>query len=168
MARKSKDATSIIQPTEAELNLYNQLIKDLTEEQLDEFANEFYDAVQKEEINISFPRFIIDKLIRPVKPGDTISFADENNSIQYLFCLVRKDIETKTYLLFSLVDKETESLRTDQVYLFAVMGYDENGIEEIDIVPASEEAERILDLIEGDSNVQMVSGDIQEEETGSN
>lgn len=163
MARKNKEQSSIIEPTEAELNLYNQLIKDLTEEQLDEFANEYYDLVQQEQIKVSFPRHIINKLIRPVKPGDTISFIDENNSVQYLFCLVRKDIEIKTYLLFALVDSETETLLTDQVYLFFVDGYDENGIEVIDIFPAGEEAEKILDLIEGDNGVQMVEGDIQEE-----
>jgi hypothetical protein len=168
MAREPKKTTSIIEPSQAELNLYNQLIKDLQETQLDEFANEYFDLVQKEEINCSFPKFIIDKLIRPVKPGDTISYVDENNTIQYLFCLVRKDIEDKTYLLFAMVDSETESLKTDQVYLFFVDGYDENNIEIIDLFPAGEEAERILDLIEGDENVAVVEGDIQEEETGSN
>lgn len=164
MTKKNKETTSIIEPTGAELALYNQLIKDLQEEQLDEFANEYFDLVQKEECKCSFPKYIIDKLIRPVKPGDTISFIDENNTINYLFCLVRKDIEEKTYLLFALVDNETEALMTDQVYLFHVDGYDENGIEEIDLVPASEEAERILDIMEADEDVSMVEGDIQEEE----
>jgi hypothetical protein len=163
MARQPKKTTSIIEPSQAELNLYNQLIKDLQEQQLEEYANEYFDLVQKEELKCSFPKFIIDKMIRPVKPGDTISYVDENNTIQYLFNLVRKDIEDKTYLLFALVDSETESLKTDQVYLFFVAGYDENGIEEIDLFPAGEEAERILDLIEGDENVKMVTGDIQEE-----
>lgn len=163
MARKKKQVTSIIEPTESELKLYNQVIGDLTEEQIDEYATEYFEEVAAEKANVSFPKFVIDKIIRPVKPGDTISFVDENNEVQFLFCLVRKDIETKTYLLFALVDKATEELLTDQVYLFFVDGYDENGIEEIDIMPAGEEAERILDLIEGDENVVMVEKPIQEE-----
>jgi hypothetical protein len=163
MTKKNKITTSIIEPTQAELNLYNQLIKDLTEEQLDENANEYFDLVQSEQIKCSFPKYVINKYIRPVKPGDTISFMDEKNTSHFLYCLLRKDIENKTYLLFSMVDVESESLNTDQVYLFYVDGYDENGIEIIDIVPSGAEGERILDIMEGDKNVQMVEGDIQEE-----
>jgi hypothetical protein len=162
MARNQKETTSIIEPTEAELSLYNQLLKDLTEEQLDEFANEYFDLVQKEECNCSFPKFVIDKLIRPVKPGDTISFIDENNEIQYLFCSIRQDIETKTYLLFSLVDKENDSIIPEQTYLFFVNGYDENGIEEIDIMMAGDEAERILNIIEASDDIEMIGEDKSE------
>lgn len=164
MTREQKETTSIITPSQAELNLYNQIVKDLQEEQLDEFANEYYDLVQKEECKCSFPKFIIDKMIRPVRPGDTISYIDENNEVQYLFCAIRKDIEDKTYLLFSLVDKKTESIIPAETYLFFVCGYDENGIEEIDIHPANEEAERILNIIEDDGHVKLVEADIQEEE----
>jgi hypothetical protein len=163
MTRSKKETTSIIEPTQAELALYNQIITDLQEEQIDEFANEYFDLVQAEKIKCSFPKYVIDKVVRPVKPGDTISYSDENNNIQYLFCLVRKDIEDKTYLLFSLVDSETETLRTDQVYLFFVDGLDENGIEVIDIMPATEDAEKILDIMEASDDVEMVEGDIQEE-----
>jgi hypothetical protein len=167
MTRKPKETTSIVEPTQAELNLYNQLIKDLQEDQLDEYANEYFDLVQKEESNISFPRYVIDKLVRPVKPGDTISYMDEKNTIQYLFCLVRKDIEDKTYLLFAMVDSETEALKPEHVYLFFVDGVDENGIEIIDLFPAGEEAERILDLLEEDESVEMVTPipkEVQKEE----
>jgi hypothetical protein len=164
MSRENKITTSIIEPTQAELSLYNEVIKDLNEEQLDEFANEYFDLVQSEKIKTSFPKYVIDKMIRPVKPGDTISYIDENNATRYLFCLVRKDIETTTYLLFALVDNETESLLTDEVYLFCVCGYDENGIEEIDIMSQSEETEKILDMLEGDNDIELVDGSIQEEE----
>lgn len=164
MARKKKEATSIIEPTEAELKLYNQIIGDLTEEQLDEFATEYFEEVAAERVNMSFPKFVITKIIRPVKPGDTISFVDEHNDTQFLFCIIRKEIEGKIYLLFAMVNKEDETILTDQVYLFNVDGYDENGIEEIDLVPASEDAERILDLIEGDVDVTMVEKTIPEKE----
>lgn len=163
MTRNKKETTSIVEPSQAELALYNQIIADLQEEQIDEFANEYFDLVQAEKIKCSFPKYVIDKVVRPVKPGDTISFVDENNTMQYLFCLVRKDIEDKTYLLFSLVDAETESLRTDQVYLFFVDGLDENGIEVIDIVPASEDAEKILDILEASEDVELVEGDVNVE-----
>lgn len=168
MARKNKEITSIIEPSKAELALYNQIIKELNEEQLDEFANNYFEEVQQEKIKISFPKYVIDKVIRPVKPGDTISFIDENNIIQYLFCIIRKDIEAKTYLLFTLVDAETETLKPEETYLFFVDGFDENGIEIIDIHPIGVEAERILDLIEEDKDVELVGESIQEEKEGSN
>lgn len=167
MAKNKKITTSIIEPTEAELALYHKIIGDLNEEQLDEFATQYFEAVQSESTKSSFPKFVIDKVIRPVKPGDTIQFVDENNVVIYLFCIVRKKIEETTYLLFSMVDNETETLMTDKVYLFYVDGYDENGIEEIDVFPSGEEGERILDIIEEDANVQLVEGlpvDIPKEE----
>lgn len=163
MARKNKETTSIIEPSKAELNLYNNLVGDLQEEQLDEFANEYFDLVQKEQCKVSFPKFVIDKVIRPVKPGDTISYVDENNKIKYLYNLIRKDIEEKTYLLFAMVDDETETINADQVFLFFVDGCDENGIEIIDLMPAGEEGERILDIMEADADVEMVTPDIPEE-----
>ena len=163
MAREQKITTSIIEPSDAELALYNQIIKDLTEEQLDEFANDYFDLVQQEKTKSSFPKFVIDKMIRPVKPGDTISFVDENNTVQYLFCLVRKDIEIKTYLLFALVDSDSETIRTDQVYLFHVDGIDEDGIEIIDIMSNSEESERILNILESDEDVELVTPTYPEE-----
>jgi hypothetical protein len=162
MAKRKKDATSIIEPTEAELSLYQQVIVDLTEEQLDEFANEYFEQVQAEKTKSSFPRFVVDKIIRPVKPGDTIQFMDEDNNVNFLFCLIRKEIEGKTYLLFSMVNNETETLMPDQVYLFFVDGYDENGIEMLDIFPAGEEGERILDIMEGEENVQMAEMAVKE------
>lgn len=164
MARKNKDATSIIEPSQAELALYNDLLKDLQEEQLDEFANEYFELVQKEQCKVSFPRYVIDKIVRPVKPGDTISYVDENNVIKYLYCLIRKDIEEKTYLLFAMVDNETESINSEQVYLFFVDGVDEDGIEIIDLMPAGEEGERILDIMEADIDVELVETAIPEEE----
>jgi|SRR5690554_4588049 len=147
-----KEVNSIIEPTDEELKVYNKLIKDIDEKQLDVFVNEYFELVKNEEINISFPRFMINKLIRPISEGDTISIVTEENEIVYLFCLIRKEIEGKIYLLFAKV-AEDETLYHDEVYLFYVCDVDNIGTEVIDIIPVGEESERILSIIEGELNV---------------
>jgi hypothetical protein len=162
MANKKKQ-NSIIEPTDAELKLYNQVTQGLDDYQLEEYSKEYFGLVQQEKMNVSFPKFIIDKLIRPIKEGDTIEFVDENNQQNFLYALIRKDIEDTTYLIFSKVDNETETLLTDEVYLFYVDGHDENGIEIIDVMPQGEKAEKILDIIEGDNDVEMVNEQMVQE-----
>jgi hypothetical protein len=168
MTKKAKNQSSLVEPTESELKIFNDLTQGFDDTQMDELSNEYYDLVEKEKTKVSFPRFIIDKYIRSIKPGDTIQYIDENNVTQFLFCLVRHHVEGKDYMLFSLVDKETETLLPEQVYLFFADGYDENGIEYIDIMSDNEEAERICQIIEEEADVKVVEQDIPEEEEKGN
>jgi hypothetical protein len=160
---KKKKQSSIIEPTEAELKLYRQVEQSLNDYQIDEFTKEYFTLVQQEKMHVSFPKFIIDKVIRPIKPGDTIEYVDENNKVNYLYATVRKDIEDTSYIIFVKVDAETETLDTDYVYLFFVEGFDDNGIEIIDIMPSGEETEKILDIIEGDADVELADEQLAQE-----
>jgi hypothetical protein len=151
-----QDQNSIVQPSEAELTVYKQLIVDIPENQLDELANEYFEEVSKNELAISFPRFVIDKMVRPIQPGDTISFQTAEDATVYLFCLVRKEVEGVSYLLFAQANGETEELNTEVTYLFFVDGKDDIGTEIIDIVPAGELSEKVLDAMEADQDVQIL------------
>jgi hypothetical protein len=140
---------SIIEPSAAELAMYKTFVNELDDEQLDELSNEYFELVSKEEIKVSFPKFLIDKFIRPIQKGDTITMDIEEGDKVIFFCIMRRDFEEKTYLLFCKVDTESETLYHDKVYLFFVDGEDENGTEVIDIVPHGEESQRILLVLEG-------------------
>lgn len=159
-----KQQSAMIEPTEGELSLYQNLIQDISEHDMDFYANQYFELVQAEKINISFPKFIIDKIIRPIEVGDTITIKDSAGNNSFLICLIRKEIEGKDYLIFGKVDNETETVIPEDVYLFHVEGRDEAGIEIIDIVESSPEAERILDIIEGDEDVELIETNIQKEE----
>lgn len=141
--------SSIIEPTAEELVLYKSFVNELDDEQLDELSNEYFELVSKEEIKISFPKFLIDKFIRPIQKGDTITMDTEEGSKVIFFCIMRQEFEGKDYLLFCKVDEESETLYHDKVYLFFVDGVDEVGTEIIDIVPYGEESQRILTVLEG-------------------
>lgn len=141
---------SIIEPSEEELAVYNQFVNDITNEQMDVFANKYFELVQAEKINVSFPKYLIDQIIRPISEGDTIAFEDTEGTKHMLFCILRKEIEGKTYLAFCKVEEETETLIHDTTYLFFVDGTDNIGMEMIDIIPAGEESQRILELMEAD------------------
>lgn len=164
MSNKSKKQSVVQEPTESELKLYKEVTADFSEEQMDELSQDYFGLVEQEKTNVSFPRFIIDKFIRKIQPGDTIEFFDETNTIKHLFCLNRDCIEGKDYLLFALVESETETLITDSIYLFEVCEYDENGIEIIDIMGNNEETNRILDLMEVNSDGELAEETIPEEE----
>lgn len=159
MANKKIKQNSIIEPTEEEIKLFQELIQDMPDKQMDSYSNEYFDKVKNEEINISFARFVIDKLVRPIQPGDTISYEDDKNEVHHLFCLIRKEIEGTSYLLFSKVDGETEELITEYTYLFYVHEIDEKGFEVIDLMPNGEETERVLDLMEEDVNVEFIDSE---------
>jgi hypothetical protein len=156
----SKDQNSIIIPTEEELVIYKQFVNDIPDSQIDEYANEYYDLVSSGVTKVSFPRFMIDKIIRPIKEGDTINFETEDKQTIFMFCIVRKNIEGKDYLLFCKVDTETETLYHEEVYLFFVDGKDNIGTEILDIVPSGEEANKILALMEVDLDVAEIKEDI--------
>lgn len=160
----SKNQSSIIEPTEAELALYKTFSEELTEEQLDAFSDEYYDLVQNEEINVSFVKFIIDKVIRPIKEADVIQFETSDMGTVFLFCLLRKNIEGKDYLLFAKVDEEKEELdQSGDVFLFYVDGVDETGMEIIDIMANGEETEAILNIMEESIHVEFTKETIPEE-----
>jgi hypothetical protein len=151
-----QEQNSITEPSEEELVIYRQLVSDITEEQMDELANEYFELVS-EGTSMSFPRFLIDKFVRPIEPGDTINFQTEEREVKFLFCLVREEIDEVCYLLFAEADAESEALNTENVYLFNVCGKDEINMEIIDIMPAGEETERILDLLEAKTDVSMAA-----------
>lgn len=153
-----QDQHSIIEPTADELVIYKQLTQDIPDYQMDELANEYFEEVSGNNLNISFPRFIINKMVRPIKEGDTISFKTAEGIDTFLFCLIRKEIEDRFYLLFAEADGETEDLKTEVTYLFYVDGVDEIGTEIIDIMPSGEETERILDIMEEDADVILAKG----------
>lgn len=138
--------SSIIEPTDVELKTYKSFIKDLNDEQMDELSNEYFTLVSEEKINISFPKFLIDKFIRPIEKGDTIFMDVEDDSKIILFCIMRQELEGKTYLVFCKVDEDSETLYHDEVYLFFVDGYDEVGTEIIDVIYGEESAEIIASL----------------------
>lgn len=163
MSKKIKQ-NSIIEPSEQEIKLYQDIVKDLDEVQIDNYANEYFDLVQKEEIKVSYAKFVIDKVIRPIAVGDTITMQDTNGNNKFLVCLVRKEIEGTDYLIFAMVDNETETIIPEMVYLFHVEGRDEVGMEIIDIVASGPEGERILNIIEGDADVEMVEVQTKKEE----
>lgn len=161
----SKEQNTIIDPTEQELKVYQDLVNELDEMQMDNLANAYYEYINtnKDEKKCSFAKFVIDKLIRPVQEGDTINYVDDKGQLEHLFCLVRKTIEDKDYLIFAMVDKETEELRTEQVFLFYVEGKDELGMEIIDVFEKGEEAERILDLIEASEDVEVTGTEVNKD-----
>jgi hypothetical protein len=146
---------SIIEPSEEELVVYKQLVTDLPDDQMDDLANEYFEKVNNEDIGISFPRYLIDKFVRPVQPGDTIHFQTEDRKNKVLFCLVREIVEEVTYLIFAEADPETENLNTEFIYLFHVCGLDNIGTEMIDILPNSPEADKILDILEAKTDVKV-------------
>jgi hypothetical protein len=141
---------SIVEPTEEELVIYKQLTQHITDEQMDELVTDYFIKVSEESLDVSFPRFLITKMVRPIQPADTITVQVEGGENTNLFCLLRKTIEGKDYLLFAFANAETEELDTTTVYLFFVDGIDEIGTEIIDILPSGPEAERILDIMEAD------------------
>lgn len=142
-----QNPNSVVEPSEEELVIYRQFVGDIPEDQMDELANNYFTEVA-EGLSISFPKYLINKFIRPIQAGDTINFQTEERNEIYLFCLVREEVEGVTYLLFGEADAESENLNTDKVYLFYVCGSDSIGMEEIDIMAAGPETERILDLLE--------------------
>lgn len=155
---------SIIEPSAEELKIYKTFISQLDDEQLDELSNEYFELVSNEELNVSFPRFLIDKFIRPIQKGDTINIATEEDENVIFFCIMRQDFEEKTYLLFCKVDAESETLYHDKVYLFFVDGVDEVGTEIIDLVPYGKESQRILTILEGylDEDIENHSESVSE------
>lgn len=157
-----KNQSSIIEPTEKELEVFQKLIKNLKEEQLDEFANEYFELVREEKIKISFQKFVIDKMVRPIQEGDTVDFKLNNNEVILMFCLYRKEINNKNYLLFAKVDKETETLFHEDIYLFYVDGVDELGTEILDIIPNNEESKKILKIIEDDLNAKEIDKSLED------
>lgn len=151
-----QETNSIIEPTEEELIAYKQVIADISEEQMDELASQYFEEVN-EGLNISFPKYLIDKFIRPIQPGDTINIQTEERKTVFLFCLVREEIEGVTYLIFAEANGETEELNAETIYLFYICGLDDIGMEIIDIMPAGEETEKILDLLEAKSDVELAN-----------
>lgn len=147
--------SSIIEPTKEELAMYEQFVKDISDEQMDDLSNEYFDLVQKKQIDVSFPRFLIDKIIRPISPGDTIKIYDENNKEIPLFCLLREEIDGEKYILMCMVDEDTETLIHDNVYIFTVVGTDNIGTEVIDLMPAGELADKVLQIMEDKVNAQL-------------
>lgn len=159
-----QEQNSMKEPTEEELAVYNNFVGDIDDNQMDMFANEYYDLVAKEEIDCSFPKFLIDKIVRPVSAGDTLTIQDENSDNHLLFCIKRMEINEVDYLAFCRVDEETETLIHDTTYLFYVSGKDNIGMEEIDLVPAGDKAQEILNIMEEDLNVPEVKESSTKEE----
>lgn len=155
MSRKKINQNSIIEPTEDEIKLFKSLVKDMTEAQLDYYSNEYFNLIKNEKSKISFAKFVIDKIVRAIQPGDTIAYNDSEDNNHYLFCLIRENIENTDYLLFAKVDEETQQLIAEEQYLFYVYGLDENNFEIIDIV-SKDKANRILDIMEELPDVKTI------------
>lgn len=138
---------SLIEPTQKELEMFKNISDQIDETTMDNLANEYFDLVTKDEIKISFPRFILDKYVRSIKEGDTIEFRTEDKQLIYLFCILRKTINETDYLLFAKAD-DNGSLNTEETYLFFVYEIDSDGIEILDIIPSGEEADVIINKLE--------------------
>lgn len=153
---------NVIKPTEKELAMYQTLVAEADEHQMDFLANEYFSYItSNDNKKISFARFVIDKLIHPIRETDTISYIDDKGSQHYLYCLVRRTIEGNDYLIFAKVIEESETINEKEVYLFKVVGRDEIGIEEIDICEKSEDSARILMLMD-ELDEEEVEDDVQE------
>lgn len=164
MAKSNQN--SIIEPTPEELVIYQDLIQGIPDFQMDDLAQEYYEEVSQKGLNISFPRYLINKMVRPIKPADTITVEVEGGKNVNLFCLVRETINEVDYLLFAEADPDTEELKTEVTYLFYVVGKDEVGTETIDILPNCQETEEILDILEELYVKENPSSDSEESQSG--